>query len=428
MKMNKLSCAAAAVLMAGCCCLRNVETEYADRIDEGFVSLFDGETFANYAGDTDAYTYEANQLIGQWDDWRQYRKFYSDANAMVLTTNYDGKAKGLWTKDSYDNFVLRFNYLVTSNSNAAVGLRTPSRECPFGKGVALKLPDTHHVVSPWNFAEVRAVGDTVALFVNGFKVEEVRADGKPAAGSIVFLTAGPGRTKWARPRVKRVPADWRADGCPSLNRPPEGFTALFDGKSLANWKGVTAKDKFFLPWVRWAATPEKRAEMQKLADESMRRHWSVREGTLFFDGRKGGYSLATAKNYGDFELWCDWRLQTVGGDSGLYPRGVCQIQIWDAHDEWHLGSGGLYNNKVHPSNAMEIADNPAGDWNRFHIVMKGDRITVWLNGRLVVDNVVLENAYGACLGYPGPIPASEQLELQCHGDPLEFRNVFIREL
>jgi len=426
--MKRVTMIGAALVLAGCCsvCKTAEKKAYPDRIDEGFLSLFDGETYKNYEGDKAAFTFERTPKIGQWGSWRKNQEFLSDANAMVLAKPADGKPKGIWTKESYDNFVLRFNYLVTADSHAAIGLRTPSLACPFEKGVALKLPDTHHVISPWNFAELRALGDTVTLYVNGFKVDEVKTTGKPASGSIVFCAEGTGDVKWARPRVKRVAADWRADACPCLNKAPAGFTALFDGKTLANWKGVTVEEKFNLPWVRQAATPAKRAEMQKKADKLMTEHWFVREGALFFDGKKGGYSLATAKDYKDFELWCDWRIQTVGGDSGLYPRGVCQIQIWDAHDEWHLGSGGLYNNRENPSNAMEIADNQAGDWNRFHIIMKGDRVTVWLNGKLVVDNVTLENAYAK--QYPGPIPAIEQLELQCHGDPLEFRNVFIREL
>ncbi len=151
-------------------------------------------------------------------------------------------------------------------------------------------------------------------------------------------------------------------------------------------------------------------------------HWHIRDGAFYFDGK--GYSLATDKDYGDFEMYVDWRLLTVRGDSGLYLRGSPQVQIWDAHNQWHIGSGGLYNNKQHPSQALTIADRLVGDWNTFHIKMVGDKVTVWLNGVLVVDNTVLENYWDRSQS----IFPKEQIELQCHGDPLEFKNIFIREL
>ena len=76
-----------------------------------------------------------------------------------------------------------------------------------------------------------------------------------------------------------------------------------------------------------------------------------------------------------------------------------------------VGSGGLYNNQKNPSKPLKVADNAIGDWNTFRIIMKGDRVTVYLNGELVVDNVILENYWDRKL----PIFASEQLELQAHG-------------
>ena len=70
------------------------------------------------------------------------------------------------------------------------------------------------------------------------------------------------------------------------------------------------------------------------------------------------------------------------------------------------------------------ADRQVGDWNRFHVIMRGEKVTVWLNGELVVDNVTLENYWDRSK----PIFPCEQIELQCHGDPTEWRNIFIREL
>ena len=150
----------------------------------------------------------------------------------------------------------------------------------------------------------------------------------------------------------------------------------------------------------------------------------MRNGNLYFDGYRGGYSLATKEDYEDFEMWADWRIMSITGDSGLYLRGLPQVQIWDAHNQWHIGSGGLYNNKKNPDKALLIADNQVGSWNTFRIKMVGEKVTVWLNDKLVVDNTTLENYWDRTK----PIFPVEQIELQCHGDPVEFRNIFIKEL
>jgi hypothetical protein len=63
------------------------------------------------------------------------------------------------------------------------------------------------------------------------------------------------------------------------------------------------------------------------------------------------------------------------------------------------------------------ADRPIGEWNRFHVVMKGDRLTVRLNGELVIEEARL----------PG-VASEGPIALQSHGDPIEFANVFIREI
>jgi hypothetical protein len=280
----------------------------------------------------------------------------------------------------------------------------------------------------WNFQEVRAIGPKITVILNGEVIVDAdlstiteTADGKAhpglhnPKGHIAWLGHG-SRVDWRNIRIKEVPADYAAPK-PSDNIPPQGFTALFNGKDLANWKGVTRKEKFDNPLVRQAATPEKRAEMQTLADEEMRASWHVRDGgALYFDGK--GYSLATAKDYADFEMWADWRLLTVRGDSGLYLRGSPQVQIWDAHNQWNIGSGGLFNNKKNPSKALVIADRAIGDWNTFYIKMVGEKVTVTLNGVLVVDDTVLEN-------YWDP---KQQTEHQSHGDPIEFKNINLREL
>lgn len=204
-------------------------------------------------------------------------------------------------------------------------------------------------------------------------------------------------------------ADHRLD-----NTPPAGFTALFNGKDLTGWKGLVEIH------LRDKLTPEQLAKKQKEADDKFLPHWTVKDGILNYDGH--GNNLQTAKDYGDFEMWVDWKIGAKG-DSGIYLRGNPQVQIWDANDHPE-GSGGLYNNKKNPSKPLVKADKPVGEWNTFHIIMKGDRVTVQLNGVLVVDSTPLENYWAPSK----PLPAKGPIELQHHGDHLQFKNIYVKEL
>lgn len=199
-----------------------------------------------------------------------------------------------------------------------------------------------------------------------------------------------------------------------------GFVKMFNEKDLTGWKGLVGN-----PISRARMTPEKLAEEQKKADERMRRDWFVENGILVFEG-EGYDNLCSEKMYGDFELVVDWRMEAKG-DGGVYLRGTPQVQTWDTSRVEvgaQVGSGGLYNNQVHRSKPLVVADNPINEWNTFRIKMIGDKVTVYLNGLLVTDNVVLENYWDR----KQPIFESEAIELQAHGTRLEFRDIFVREI
>ena len=204
--------------------------------------------------------------------------------------------------------------------------------------------------------------------------------------------------------------------------PPAGFTPLFNGKDLTGWKGLVGNPK-----SRAAMSAEELATAQQQADEVMRAHWNVINGELVFDGK--GKSLCTAKDYGDIELYVDWKI-LEGGDSGLYLRGCPQVQIWDTEFEAYFrhgaenGSGSMWNNKNNARFPLVKADNPVGQWNTFYVRMVGEHVTIKLNDQLIVDNVVLENYWERGL----PIYPRGQIELQNHGNTLYFRNLYVREL
>jgi sialate O-acetylesterase len=181
-------------------------------------------------------------------------------------------------------------------------------------------------------------------------------------------------------------------------------------------------------------------------------HWAMQGWVLAYDGK--GDHLKTKKEYGDFELVCDWRLpgtpvdaqqpivlpdgsyeldahgqqvkETIkhAGDSGIYLRGTdrSQVNIWC----WSVGSGELWGVRNDPNVPAAVraaatpkqrADAPPGEWNRFRIVMKGDRVTVDLNGVRVIEDAQI----------PG-VNARGPILLQHHGDALEFANIYVKEL
>lgn len=199
----------------------------------------------------------------------------------------------------------------------------------------------------------------------------------------------------------------------------KGFVPLFNGKDLTGWKGLVAN-----PIERAKMDAKTLAAAQVKADEEMRAGWSVNDGLLVFNGH--GNNLCTDKKYGDFEMYVDWKI-TPQGDAGIYLRGTPQVQIWDTSRVdvgAQVGSGGLYNNQKNESKPLVLADNAIGDWNTFHIIMVGDLVTVYLNGKLVVNGVPLENYWDRSL----PIFPEEQIELQAHGTYVAYRDIYLREI
>lgn len=221
---------------------------------------------------------------------------------------------------------------------------------------------------------------------------------------------------------------------------PEGFVSLFNGKDFTGWK-VPAGDNG---------------------------HWKVLDGVIDYDAAseaKGDKSLWSEREFGDFILRVDWRIKETpyinpnvpyilpdgthardihgkeyrfalpDSDSGIYLRGSGknQVNIWC----WPIGSGEFYGYRTDPKMPPEVraavtprtqADRPVGQWNRFEITMKGDRVTVVLNGKTVVENAQL----------PG-VAARGPIGMQHHGGKrsgkwvsppslLQFKDIYIKEL
>lgn len=206
---------------------------------------------------------------------------------------------------------------------------------------------------------------------------------------------------------------------------PPGFTALFDGKGLDGWWGAGTED----PRKWMAMTPEDFAKKREKSLADIKAHWSARDGELVNDGK--GLYLTTDKRYRDYELVLEYRT-VPKADSGIYLKGCPQVQIWDSTEQAKFklgadkGSGGLWNNSPGKpgKDPLVLADKPFGEWNAVRVIQCGARTWVWLNGKQVVDNAVMENYFARTL----PLPPAGPIQLQTHGGEIRWRNVAIREI
>jgi len=215
------------------------------------------------------------------------------------------------------------------------------------------------------------------------------------------------------------------------NVPPEGFVALFNGNNLDGWWGAKTED----PRDYMALPPEELAEKKAASLEDIQQHWRVENGELINDGT--GLYLTTDKFYGDFELLASYKM-VPSADSGIYLRGIPQVSIWDATDEKKFrhgadkGSGGLWNNPPDApgKDPLVFADNPIGEWDELRVVMTGERVSVWLNGKLVVDHARMHNYYNKRKPEAEhlPLPKEGPFQLQTHGGEMRWRNLFVREI
>jgi hypothetical protein len=424
----------AATLFTSCAVLKQDGASGA-----GFVSLFDG------------------QSLNGWKLVAKRGEGYGVKDGMI----YCAKGGGgyLYTDKEFSDFIFRFEFKLEPGSNNGVGIRAPLEGDPAYVAMEIQIledsdpkyarlrPAQYHgsiydVVpakrgalkkpGEWNQEEIIAQGRHVKVVLNGQIIVNANLNDVTdrqalqkhpgllrERGHIGFLGHND-YVEFRNIRLKELPAKRETD-----NTAPEGFVALFNGRDLAGWKGLLAAPNDN-PIKRAQLSQADRATKQAEADANMRAHWKAESGEIVFDGK--GRSLSTARDYGDFELLVDWRLP-AHGDSGIYVRGSPQVQIWDpftkpARNGSEVGSGGLYNNQKNPSKPLKVADKPIGQWNRFRILMAGEKVHVFLNGEMVVNDVTLENYWDRAQ----PIFPTGSIELQNHGDQLWFKNIYVREL
>lgn len=293
-----------------------------------------------------------------------------------------------------------------------------------GRGGSRAFP-TERRMNPsphWNHYRITCVDGEISLAVNGSVVTRGK-NVSPRKGYVCLESEG-SEVHFRNIFIKELPPSEGGVRAEDVAAADEGFVPLYNGVDLAGWKRGPGVDG----------------------------HWTPSDHVLRYDGK--GDHLWSERSYGDFVLIADWRFPGPGrevdrpvflasgdekrdaagnvvtervmdaGDSGIYLRGSdkSQVNIWC----WPAGSGEVWGYRTDASQPAEVraavtpkarADAPIGEWNRFVITMKGDRLTVVLNGKTVIENAQLPG-----VAREGPIA------LQHHGDAIEFANIYIKEL
>jgi hypothetical protein len=274
----------------------------------------------------------------------------------------------------------------------------------------------------WNHYRVMCQNGDISLAVNGEIVTRGRAC-SPRKGYICLESEG-SPIQFRNLRIKQLPASEPALAAEQIAAPDAGFRSLYGGANFAGWKFEDIHES----------------------------HFRASDWIVEYDGQ--GADLWTKGAYSDFELIIDWRLPKTpqpiarpnilptgevaldddgrervqevpdAGDSGIYLRGSskAQVNIWC----WPIGSGEIWGYRSDAAMPAAVraactpklrADAPPGHWNRFHITMRRDRMTVNLNGQTVIEDAQL----------PG-VPESGPIALQMHGEPIQFANIYLRQL
>jgi len=301
---------------------------------------------------------------------------------------------------------------------------TPDRPHPAGWMRCLPIEKRARPSPQWNHYRVSCQDGAIKLAVNGKEVSGA-SHCVPRAGYICLESEG-SECHFRNLRIKELPS----------TRPTVAEKATLDDGLISLYSGLDLRS--------WRAEPGHAG------------HWRANDSILEYDGHSTAKDkdLWTEKAYGDFVLIADWRLpgkpkprrravvlpngddaknpdgsaRTVeipyAGDSGILLRGSQKAQVNITCNT--IGSGELYDYRVDKTMPAEVrsgaipkvkSDSPPGKWNRFVITLSKDRVTVILNGQTVIDRVQL----------PG-IPARGPIGLQHHGDPVQFTNLFIKEL
>lgn len=266
----------------------------------------------------------------------------------------------------------------------------------------------------WNRLRIRQVGARTSVWMNGWQVVDHaimenywdRSQPLLRTGPIQLQTHG-GEIRWRNVFIKEIAP---AEAIAILKKESDntGFVSIFNGENFDGWEGPTD-------------------------------NYQINDGVLTCKPGKGG-TIYTAKEYEDFVVRLEFKLPP-GGNNGLairYPGsgdtayvGMTELQVLDSE---HPKYAKLDKRQYHGSAYGMIPAArgylfPAGEWNYQEVTVQGSRIKVELNGSVILDGDVSKvTDFMGGRPHPGMNLKKGHFGFAGHSDPVEFRNVTLKEL
>jgi len=275
----------------------------------------------------------------------------------------------------------------------------------------------------WNKFRIIQIGARTTVYLNDKLVVDHatmenlwdRKSSLFARGPIQLQTHG-GEIRWRNVYLREIPADEANKFLAS--RENKDFESIFDGKSLDGWAGAVD-------------------------------NYEVKEGSILCKPGKGGV-LHTKKEYADYMARVEFKLPP-GGNNGLAIRhpgkgngaydGMTELQVLDNEAaqykkldkrQYHGSAYGM----VAAQRGLERRPGewssylrPTGEWNFQEVTVKGSKIKVELNGTVILDcDLSTVKEYMANSAHPGKELTKGYFGFCGHSDPVQFRNLSIKEL
>ena len=406
-----------------------------------FRSLFNGRDLSGWHGDNPHETAKATAEERQAAIDKQQAAFKEHWTVEDEQLVNDGHGPYATTDESFGDIEFKIDYKTVAKADSGVYLRgTPQvqiwdttkeggkwgRDADKGSGGLFnntagapgRLPLAHadKPFGEWNSLAIMQLGSRTWVHLNDKLVvdgaimenywDKKRVRPLPARGPIHLQTHG-GEIRWRNIVVRDVPAD---EAIRKLRGDDEaqGFTSLFNGRDLDGWQGAV--------------------------DD-----YEVRDGVLVCRPGKGGV-LFTDEQYADFIARVEFKVPP-GGNNGLairYPGkgrasydAMCELQILDDDAQKYAKlDARQYHGSIYGMVAAERGYlRPVGEWNYQQVTVRGPRITVELNGTIIVDADVSQvTEFKDDSPHPGKDLKQGHFGFAGHNDPVEFRNVAIKRI
>lgn len=409
---------------------------------EGFSALFNGSDLSGWHGlghfnpTKLAALSEEERASKREEDLKDMRAHWSVENGELVN---DGHGVYLTTDKSYGDFELWIDYKTVAGADSGIYLRSNPQVQIWdyteagGKwdigadkgsgglwnnsaGAAGKDPLVlaDKAFGEWNRLRIIQTGARTSVWLNGWPVVKHaimenfwnRKRAHFPKGPIQLQTHG-GEIRWKNIFIKELSAD-EANDILRQNSDPTGFVSVFNGKDFDGWRGPVD-------------------------------NYAVNDGVLMCKPDKGG-TIYTEREYTDFVARLEFKLPPHG-NNGLairYPGtgdtayvGMCELQVLDSE---HPQYKDLDTRQYHGSAYGMVAATrgylrDAGEWNYQEVTVKGSTIKVELNGSVILDTDLSEvTEFMADSPHPGKDRSKGHFGFAGHSDPVEYRNVSIKEL